>query len=208
MARTDAGKSKNLRRRSPPHRPRSARLFIMVSANVKCGKFNTTGKSLRFYGIQSSPEMKNILRYRRFNQAHNSACPGPSEGRFAVGTKRWAWDAMDAAASGALAPDENAAAYGEIVWSWRRDPGATLAGVSAGNGGKKGRSPGRARISRKAIARGKPGCLGCTCQKPCAFFRKFSHTVLRAQSAPGFPCALSERGPMRCSNPGENESRE
>ena len=23
-------------------------------------------------------------------------------------------------------PDENAAAYGEIVWSWRRDPGATL----------------------------------------------------------------------------------
>jgi len=22
-----------------------------------------------------------------------------------------------------LAPDENAAAYGEVVWSWRRDPG-------------------------------------------------------------------------------------
>src|SRR5215475_8564717 len=88
-----------------------------------CRKISSTGKSLRFYGIQSSPEMKNILRYRRFNQAHNSACPGPSEGRFAVGTKRWAWDAMDAAASGALAPDENAAAYGEIVWSWRRDPG-------------------------------------------------------------------------------------
>ena len=49
-------------------------------------------------------------------------------------------------------------------------PGAaTLASISAGpcqrgNGGKTGRSPGRARISRKAIARGKPGCLGCTCQ--------------------------------------------
>jgi hypothetical protein len=37
-------------------------------------------------------------------------------------------------------PDESAAAYGEIVWSWRRDPGATLA--KAGNGGKKGRFPG------------------------------------------------------------------
>ena len=62
-------------------------------------------------------------------------------------------------------PDETFAAYGEIVWSWRRDPGATLAGqVPASNGGKKGRSPGRVRISRKAIARGKPGCLGCTCQ--------------------------------------------
>ena len=29
---------------------------------------------------------------------------------------------------------------------------------------------------------------------PCAFSLHFSHTVLRAQSAPGFPCALcSER---------------
>jgi hypothetical protein len=40
-------------------------------------------------------------------------------------------------------PDENAAAYGEVVWSWRRDPGATLArNFPAGNGGKKGRFPG------------------------------------------------------------------
>jgi hypothetical protein len=35
-----------------------------------------------------------------------------------------------------------AAAYGEIVWSWRRDPGATSAVSPAGNGGKKGRFPG------------------------------------------------------------------
>jgi hypothetical protein len=40
---------------------------------------------------------------------------------------------------------------------------------SAGNGGKKGRSPGRARISRQTIARGKPGCPGCTRRfDPCA----------------------------------------
>jgi hypothetical protein len=50
------------------------------------------------------------------------------------------------------------AAYGEVVWSWRRDPGvypACLCGL--GNGDNKGRSPGRVRISRKTIARGKPG---------------------------------------------------
>src|SRR5947199_9990472 len=35
---------------------------------------------------------------------------------------------------------------------------------AADYGGKKGRSPGRSRISRKTIARGKPGCPGCTCQ--------------------------------------------
>src|SRR5215471_18574379 len=48
--------------------------------------------------------------------------------------------------------DENAAAYGEVVWSWRRDPGvypACLCGP--GNGDNKGRSPGRARISRKPL---------------------------------------------------------
>ena len=57
---------------------------------------------------------------------------------------RRAWEAMDAGASGAFAPDENAKAYDEVVWSWRRDPGATLAetSYSAGNGGKKGRFPG------------------------------------------------------------------
>jgi hypothetical protein len=94
----------------------------------------------------SSPEMKNILLYRSNKQVHNSSRPGPSEGRFAVVTKRWAWDAMDAAASGVSAPDENAAAYGEVVWSWRRDPGVYPARLCGhGNGDNKGRSPGRAR---------------------------------------------------------------
>ena len=36
--------------------------------------------------------------------------------------------AMDACASGASAPGETFAAYGEIVWFWRRDPGVKLAG--------------------------------------------------------------------------------
>src|SRR5262245_47884852 len=45
--------------------------------------------------------------------------------------------------------------------------------------------------------------------KPCAFFRYLLHTVLRAQPAPGFPCALCQReGATRLQNPGENESRE
>jgi len=51
-----------------------------------------------------------------------------------------------AASGGVIPARRNAAAYGEIVWSWRRDPGvypACLCGL--GNGGKDGRSPGRAR---------------------------------------------------------------
>jgi hypothetical protein len=52
--------------------------------------------------------------------------------------------------------DETLAADGEVVWSWRRDRGVDPARLSGlGNGGNKRRSPGRARISRKTIARGK-----------------------------------------------------
>jgi len=40
-----------------------------------------------------------------------------------VVTTRWAWDAMAAVAPGESSPDETLTADGEIVWSWRRDPG-------------------------------------------------------------------------------------
>jgi hypothetical protein len=78
------------------------------------------------------------------NQNYIPATLSPHEGRFAIVTERWVWEAMDAVASGGFARrTKTPAAYGEIVWSWRRDPGATPAGVSpAGNGGKKGRFPG------------------------------------------------------------------
>jgi len=40
-------------------------------------------------------------------------------------------------------PDENAAAYGEVVWPWRRDPGVyPPCPCGCGNGDNKGRSPG------------------------------------------------------------------
>jgi hypothetical protein len=67
-----------------------------------------------------------------------------------------------------------------------------------GNGDKNRRSPGRVRISRKTIARGKPGCPGCTCSSTRVLFSTgLSHTGLRAQSAPGFPCALCQREGQR-----------
>jgi hypothetical protein len=73
-------------------------------------------------------------------------------------TIRWARDAMDAAASGGFArrtkrPQRTAKSCG---------PGAaTVASILSGlcwggNGDNKRRSPGRARISRQTIARGKP----------------------------------------------------
>ena len=45
---------------------------------------------------------------------------------------------MDVVASGGVIPSgENAAAYGEVVWSWRRDPGVyPLRLCGDGNGDK------------------------------------------------------------------------
>ncbi len=51
---------------------------------------------------------------------------------------------------GANRADENAAADGEVVWSWRRDRGVYPVRLCGpGNGDKNRRSPGRSRISRK-----------------------------------------------------------
>ena len=60
-----------------------------------------------------------------------------------------------------LPPDEIAAAYGEVVWSWRRDRGVyppCLCGV--GNGDNQRRSPGRARSKPSNHCAGKAGVTG------------------------------------------------
>src|SRR5215471_15863132 len=66
--------------------------------------------------------------------------------------------------AGVCSPDENAAAYGEVVWSWRRDPGVKLAGsFPRATVAKQAAHRGEHEGNRQTIARGKPGCLGCTC---------------------------------------------
>jgi hypothetical protein len=45
-------------------------------------------------------------------------------------------------------------------------------------------------ISRKAIARGMPGCSGCTCMLVCAFLSASCTRDRGCQPAPGIPCAL------------------
>src|SRR5690349_12973787 len=107
---------------------------------------------------------------------------------------------MDAAALGVSALGESAAAYGEVVWSWRRDPGVYPSRPCGnGNGGKKGRSPGRARSKPSNHIAGKAGMSRLYLSNPCAFYRYSSHTAMRAQSAPGFPLRpLFKRGLTKC----------
>jgi hypothetical protein len=88
----------------------------------------------------------------------------PPEGRFAIVTARWRglrWTLRRQAGfpAGRKRLRRTAKSCG---------PGAATLALPAGacsrtTGARKAASPGRARISRKTIARGRPGCLGCTC---------------------------------------------
>src|SRR5439155_20180897 len=85
-----------------------------------------------------------------------SAVSCPPEGRIAIVTTRGARDAMDTAVSKA----KGSAAYGEVVWSWRRDAGAKLAGsVPPATVTTSPLHRGERDISRKAIAQGMSDCL-------------------------------------------------
>jgi predicted Fe-S protein YdhL (DUF1289 family) len=67
--------------------------------------------------------------------------PRPCRGALRDRHERWLWDAMDAASRQTIVE----VTYGEVVWSWRPDAGAKSAVRPADDGGKKARSPGRAR---------------------------------------------------------------
>src|SRR5439155_19467504 len=94
----------------------------------------------------SSPGIKNISLHISVNQNYNCARLAPTRGAY-----HDRHDTLGAGCDGRfgvrrfLTPDENAKAYGEVVWSWRRDAGAKLVEQFASDGGKKARSPGRAR---------------------------------------------------------------
>jgi hypothetical protein len=81
-----------------------------------------------------------------------------------------------------------AGADGEIVWFWRPDAGAKLAERSADDGGKKARSPGRACISRKTIAQGRPDDPPVPVVLPRAFLLHADHGC---GGHPAFPAPSS-----------------
>jgi hypothetical protein len=129
----------------------------------------------------------------------NSVSPCHQEGRFAVVTKRGAGCDGTLAASGDLHPAKR----------WQRPakscgPGAaTLASIRSACVGlatvaKKAVHRGEHEVSRQTIARGRPGCPGCTCSLcPCASACGMpvcsGARDLRVLPAPGLPCALCPR---------------
>ena len=116
---------------------------------------------------------------------------------------------MDAVASGGLcSPGETFTADGEVVWSWRRDPGVKPRGKShAGDGGKKGRFTGESTKQSLKPLRGESRVVPAEPVVTTLVCFSLSHTRLRVRSAPGFPCALCGSEGQR-DGPGENLPRE
>jgi hypothetical protein len=135
------------------------------------------------------PQITSIIR----------AVPHSQEGRFAVVTnveRGMRWTRWYQRAS--LARTSDAVADGEVVWSWHPDADAKSARRFADDGGKKARSPGRARIIRKTIAWGMPDVSGASAVNTGVHTHyPIAHTRLRVHWAPGIPRAL-------CSSKGES----
>ncbi len=70
------------------------------------------------------------------------------------------------------------------MWSWRPKAGATPCEMTQSNGDNKAWSPGRARISRKTIAQGRPVVPARTCGSAACFFLHADHGC---DGHPAFP---------------------
>src|SRR5687768_8020979 len=103
-----------------------------------------------------------------------------------------------------FAPDETLSAYGEVVWSWRRDAGAKLAEQSASDGDNKPAHRGERDISRKAIAQGMSACSPLTCMLVCAFLCALCTRDRGCSAHPAFPAPSILRGTTNLENLGRN----
>ena len=121
-------------------------------------------------------------------------------GRNAIVTERWRglrWTLRRQV--GSFSPDETFAADGEVVWSWRRDRGVKLArGYRADDGGKKRRSPGRVRISRKPLRGESRDVSAVPVKSVCILLLLFAHGAAGAVGARLSLRPLMKRGQRDC----------
>ena len=180
----------------------SSRMWTASSGPLCPSVANSTRRAN--HSKPSSHKIKNISLYRNSDLRYQADSPRHREGRFAIVTEQWRGLRWTLRRQVIFHRTKTLAAYGEVVWSWRRDPGVyPLRLCGDGNGDNKGRSPGRARISRKTIARGKPGCLGCTCQTRVHSFSTSAHGDAGAVGARLSLRPLFKRGTTRLQDSGE-----
>jgi hypothetical protein len=103
-------------------------------------------------GLGCQSATRKYFSFRKSEIVYSCRCPASARGAYAS-SRTWGgmrWTLWRRKTSGAIAD-------GEIVWSWRPDAGAKFSRkrFRESDGGKRARSPGRSRISRKTIAQGR-----------------------------------------------------
>ena len=138
-------------------------------------------------------DFRKIILTSTPNHRRNARIPSQPEGRLAIVTKR------GTGCGGRGSADNERRGCGRrnrVVLMPRRWHHVleklTLLGS---NGGKKARSPGRARISRKTIAQGRPDCLRFTCMLVCAFPVHQCTRDRGCSAHPVFPAPFVFKGP-------------
>jgi hypothetical protein len=175
---------------------------------------NSTRRANRAFSCQA-PQLKNISLYQNYDLRYQSRRPVPTEGRFAIVTirrarMRWTlwrqvWQRDPGKVGNRFSDKDHAQTRhtGRKRCGGRRSrvvlaprPWRYVGGNSPpATGARKAASPGRARISRKTIARGKPGCPGCTCSlKPVCFLSYFRTWVCGRSRRPAFPAPSRREG--------------
>ena len=182
----------------------------MIDSRNACDKSTPTGKSILIFRNRVKPQNQ---KYFAFPEKQISAVfghPGPTEGRFAIVTERWAGLRWTLWRQAWFRAGRNAEAYGEVVWSWRRDAGAKLCGsFPQGDGGNKPAHRGEHEVSRKAIAQGMSECFRspvCSCAPNAQFLAHETAGAARTRHSlrPLFP----RDGTTNLQNLGRNMPRE
>ena len=152
----------------------------------------------RLSEIMSSPKSKNISLAISGNQNYKPCHLIPEEGRRPsppnVGMGCGGRGRRQACF---FAPDETPTAYGEVVWSWRRDAGVKF--VSKSSRATVANKPvhrGERGISRKTIAQGEPECFPLNLYARVRFLCASSARDRGCSAHPAFPApsCFSEGG--------------
>jgi hypothetical protein len=110
--------------------------------------FCPSGKSLPIFRNRVKPQNQKYFAFPEMKIMALVASSRPARGAFRDRHDALGWGCDGRGRRQALfVPDETLSAYGEVVWSWRRDAGAKFlrSKLLRGDGGNKARSPGRAR---------------------------------------------------------------
>jgi hypothetical protein len=136
----------------------------------------------------SSPDAK-ISAFRKSETVVPSARPASTQGAYASSRTRGGMQWTRVASQ----DERHQRADGQGVWSWRPDAGVKSAIRSAGDGGKRARSPGEHVIGVKTIAQGRPDQFGePAVTNSCAFY--FRTRGCGCIGHPAFPAPSVYRG--------------